>query len=166
VGELVRERADVLLAGEIAALITPAGDGVDHPADQLAYALLPIGRSGLAAEVLRDDHVGRHLRPPAWNIHVGLFEDDLTVLLGDGRRALLPFELVVGVRALLGESPLKLDFFTLRRLARLGPRARRGGASRQLVGHVCGAHPSHPPACFRSLLSRSPGVPTPRNVQQ
>src|SRR6185312_5551674 len=95
--ELGVEGLGVLLGGEVAALAAPAGDGVRHPADELAYAALPVRRAELAAEVLGDHHVGRRLRPELRHLDAALLEDLLPPLVGDDGIALLPLDRVEGI---------------------------------------------------------------------
>src|SRR5262249_6703226 len=75
----------------------------DHAADQLAHAVLALGRADVAAEVLGDDHVGRELRPGLRHLDVGLLEDHLALLVGDLGRAPLPGDGLERVLAGAGE---------------------------------------------------------------
>ena len=88
-----------VLAGEVLLRARPAGDRVDHAADQLLDAALALGRAHLAAEVLRDDDVGGLLRPELRNLDVALLEDDLALLVADHRRADFPLDLVERIDA-------------------------------------------------------------------
>ncbi len=63
VGELGVEGLAVRLGGEVAALLAPAGDGVDHARHQLADARLALGVPRRSAEVLAGDDVGGQHRP-------------------------------------------------------------------------------------------------------
>ena len=96
-----------------------------------------------AAEVLGGDHVGGQGGPALGELQVALLEDDLAVLVGDGRFAGVPLDGVVGMDALAGEAPLDgqaLPGALLARLelcvARLALRNPRGG-----VGPVAVAVP-------------------------
>src|SRR5918995_23394 len=63
VGQLVGEGSGVLFRGEVPILPPPAGDRVDHSADELANARLALGRAQRSAEVLLGHDVGGVLRP-------------------------------------------------------------------------------------------------------
>ena len=93
---------------------------------------LAIGRAEVAAEVLRDDDVGGHLRPELRHLDVFLLEDDPAALVGDDGRAHLPFAGVVDVDARLGEEAVDgdaagLGFLSGRLGGRAGVRGRREG---------------------------------------
>src|SRR5436305_1381046 len=60
VGQLVPERIAIRLGREVAAFASPLRHGADDAADELPDAGLAVGRAEVAAEVLRDDDVGRH----------------------------------------------------------------------------------------------------------
>ncbi len=92
VGELGVEGGGVLLGGEVAAQPSPAGDRVDHPADQLAHAALALRRPQLAAEVLGHHDVGGGLRPALRHLDAALLEHRLTLLVGDESVADLPVD--------------------------------------------------------------------------
>src|SRR5207302_3211657 len=62
--------------------------------DQLLDTALALGRADDPAKVLRDHHIGGHLRPGARDLDVVLFEDGLTFLTGDRRLARFPLDLV------------------------------------------------------------------------
>src|SRR5438128_2494927 len=72
---------------EVSLLVPPPMDGAHHAADQLLDAPLPLRRPDDPTEVLRDDDVGGDLRPGGRDLHVVLREHDLTLFVGDGRRA-------------------------------------------------------------------------------
>src|SRR5205814_1108928 len=80
-------------------------DGAHHAADQLPHAALPLRRAERTAEVLRDDDVGRELRPRLRHLDVALLEDGLAAFAGDDRRADLPLDRVVGVDPRRHETP-------------------------------------------------------------
>ena len=83
----------------------PVGDRVDHPADQLLDAALALGRADLAAEIFRDDDVGRLLRPGPRDLDVALLEHHFAALVADDGRAQIPFDLVERIDAGFGEEP-------------------------------------------------------------
>ena len=123
--ELGVEGLGVLLVGEVAVAAPPAGDGVDHAADELADAALAVGRAELAAEVLGDHHVGRRLRPELGHLDVLLLEDLLPLLVRDHGIAQLPLDGVEGVHP--GRRVVALEVQTPRR--GLGGGLRLGGSS-------------------------------------
>jgi len=94
VSELVAESVARGGIGEIAALFTPADDGVHHAADQLAHGAFALGSAGLAVEVFAGDDIGGGLRPVFWNFDVFLFEDRGALFVADQSGALLPFDLI------------------------------------------------------------------------
>ena len=55
---------------------------------------------------VRDDDVRCLLRPEPGELDIALLEDQLATLVGDDRRAKLPFDLVERIDAVLGEKPL------------------------------------------------------------
>ena len=75
--QVVAERLQVVVAGEVLLLARPRRDRVDDAADQLLDAALALGRPDLPAEILRDDDVGRLLGPEPGDLDVALLEDDL-----------------------------------------------------------------------------------------
>ena len=77
---------------------------VDDAADELLDAALTLGRPNLAAEILRDDDVGRLLRPELRNLDVALLEHDLAALVADHGRAQLPLDLVERIDACFREE--------------------------------------------------------------
>src|SRR5262249_30884418 len=62
-----------------------------------------------SAEVLRDHHVGRQLRPWARHLDVALLEDGLATLALDDGRADVPLDLVVRVHAGGNEVPAQAE---------------------------------------------------------
>src|SRR5206468_3679877 len=102
--ELVVKRVAIRLGCEVAALASPSRDRARDAADELARRGLAIGRADMAAEVLRYDDVGGHLRPELRHLDVFLLEDDAATFVGDGRRSHLPFARVIDVDARLREE--------------------------------------------------------------
>src|SRR5438552_16949605 len=84
--QLGAEGAQRILAREVMLIARPPGDRVDDAADQLLDGALAIGRAHLAAEIFRDDDVGRLLRPEGRNLDVLLLEDDLPLFIPDHGR--------------------------------------------------------------------------------
>src|SRR5439155_6772014 len=76
-GQFVSERPGIFFGGKIAVLQSPAGYGINHPPDHLADAMFPLWTAQRSTEVLRDDHVGGHLRPGLRDFNVRLLEDNL-----------------------------------------------------------------------------------------
>ena len=109
VGELVAERFGVLLVCEDPILDPPVRDRVDDATDELLDRSLALGRAELAAEVLGDDHVGRHLRPVRGELHLFLLEDSFAALVIDRRVTKLPLHLIEWVDTFRGEEPLELQ---------------------------------------------------------
>jgi hypothetical protein len=104
VGELVLERLSILVAGEVAAVATPARDRAGHAADHLLDRRLARGGVEPAAEVLLGDDVGGVLGPADRELHALLLEGRL-LGIADQRVADLPLDAVEGVVALLREAP-------------------------------------------------------------
>ena len=73
-------------------------------AHQLADAGLPLGRAQMPVQVLRGHDVGRGDRPVRRRLDILLLEDDVALLIGNRRGALLPLNLVIGGDALGGEA--------------------------------------------------------------
>ena len=84
--------------------LRPLGDRVDDAADQLLDAALALRRADLAAEIFRDDDVGRLLRPGLRDLDVALLEHHLAAFVADHRRAQLPLDLVERIDAGFGEE--------------------------------------------------------------
>src|ERR1035441_7292345 len=61
--QVVAERLQILLGGKVLVRSRPLGDRRHDAADQLLDAALTLRRADLPAEILRDDDVGRLLRP-------------------------------------------------------------------------------------------------------
>ena len=104
VRQLVVKDGRIFAGGKVAVGQAPVADGLGHAAHQLADAGLPLGRVQLAVQVLRGHNVGRGHRPVERNLDVLLLEDDVALLVGDRRGALLPLELVIRGDALGGEA--------------------------------------------------------------
>src|SRR5213079_2264315 len=120
-GQLVGERRPIARRGEVALRLAPLADGAHHAADQLPHAALPLGRAERAAEVLRDDDVGRELRPGPRHLDVALLEDGLAALAGDDRRADLPLDRLVRIGARRDEAPRDRQAAPRRALRRTRP---------------------------------------------
>jgi hypothetical protein len=125
--EVVAERVQVLVGCEVLLPARPVGDRVDDASNQLTNAALALGRSNLAAEILRNDNVGGLLRPALRNLDVALLEDELAALVRDDRGAQIPLDLVERVDIRVGEEPRKCQpcdrrRFLRTRLARLDAR--------------------------------------------
>ena len=104
-GQFVSERPGIFFGRKIAVLQSPAGYGINHPPDHLADAMFPLRTAQRSTEVLRDDHVGGHLRPGLRDFNVRLLEDNLAPFVDNGRRTQFPFDLVVGIHPLTGKIP-------------------------------------------------------------
>src|SRR4029079_6727310 len=92
--QVVAERLEIVFAGEVLLPPRPHRDGVDDAADQLLDAALALRRADGAAEVLRDDDVGRLLRPEFRDLDVALLEYDVPLLVADDGRSDIPFDLI------------------------------------------------------------------------
>src|SRR5204862_42177 len=97
--QVVAERAQILLAREVPVRPRPLGDRVHDAADELFDAALAPRRPYLPAEILRDDDVGRLLRPEFGNLDVALLEHHLAAFVADDRRAELPLDFVERIDA-------------------------------------------------------------------
>ena len=104
----------------------PAGDRVDDAADELLDRVLALGRADVAAEVLRDDDVGRLLRPGLRHLDAALLEDDLALLVADDGVAQLPFDLVERIDPGGREEPGKVQPRNRDRRGAPGARRRPG----------------------------------------
>jgi hypothetical protein len=67
--------ACVFFSGEVFLRAGPARHRVDDAADELADAAFALRRADLPAEILRDDDVGRLLRPRLGNLDVAVRND-------------------------------------------------------------------------------------------
>ena len=102
--QIVAERLQIRLGGEISLRPPPAGNRLHHAANQLPHAMLAPRGPQLATEIFRHDDVGRLLRPGAGHLDIALLEDDLAALVADDGRARLPFNLVERIEACLREE--------------------------------------------------------------
>ncbi len=102
-GEIVVEGGGILFGGEVAAFLSPLGDGVGDAADEGADTALALGGPGLAMEVLRGDDVGRGHGPVDGDLDILLLEDDFAAHVIDGGGAALPLDFVIGRDAGAGE---------------------------------------------------------------
>jgi hypothetical protein len=102
--EVVAERLQILVAREVLVLAAPRRDRVDHAADQLLDAVLPLRRADLTAKIFRDDDVGGLLRPGLRNLDIALLEDQLSALVANQRRAKLPLDFIERIDARLGKE--------------------------------------------------------------
>jgi len=87
VGEFVGVGLRVVFGREVTTLFAPFADASHDAADQLPDARLAFGRADVAAEIFRDDDVGRQLAPGLRDLDVLLFEDDFALLVADRRVA-------------------------------------------------------------------------------
>ena len=97
--EVGQFEAEVFAVGfglEIAVLVAPVGDGIDHALDELGDAGFALGRAHLAVEILAGDDVGGGLGPIDGHDDVALFEDNRAFIVADGGGAGLPLDFVVG----------------------------------------------------------------------
>ena len=114
-GELIDEQeAQLLLEGdrllrvqEVTAVAAPAADRVDDATNQLLDGGLALGGVLRAVEILGDDDVDRVLRPRSRHLDIGLFEDHLAGIGGDGARACGPLDLIEGVDTRGAEKPFE-----------------------------------------------------------
>ena len=97
--EVLAERLQILVGREVPVRLRPHRDRVDDAADELLDAALALGGANLAAEIFRDDDIGRLLRPGLRNLDVALLEHHLTAFVADERRADFPLDLVERVDA-------------------------------------------------------------------
>src|SRR5262249_16902055 len=137
--------------GEVALRLAPLPDRIHDTTDQLADAPLALRRAERTAEVLRDDDVGRELRPALRHLDVALFEDRLARPARDHSPPDLPLDGVVRVRRLGDEAAPEPEPAPRRAATRpvslvLG---RRPLASHRLRRH------GHPPV--RLAPGRAPG---------
>src|SRR3989441_7605450 len=104
--QLIAEDVGGLRRHEVPLLVRPPMDRAHHAADQLLDTALSLGRAEDPTEVLRDDHVGGHLRPGGRDLDLVLLEDDFTLFVGDGGLAGFPLDLVERRHARAGKVPL------------------------------------------------------------
>ena len=108
VSQLVAKRIARFRRGEVAALFSPAHDGVRHAADKLPDRSLALVGVGLAVEILAGHDVGGGLRPALGDFHIFLAENDLPFFVADLRGAPLPFDRVERRSLSVGEEPREL----------------------------------------------------------
>ena len=125
-GQLVVEHLAVFLA-EVPVGHTPVRDGPGHPMDELLDRFLPLRLGRISVEVLGADHLGGQNRPVLRNFDPLLLEDGLARIIGDLRRAAIPFDLVEGLDLRVAEDPLEWQLAGGR--GRLGGRASSLGLS-------------------------------------
>ena len=109
VREFVVKDGRIFLAAEVAIGLAPIADRFGDPGDQLANAGFTIRRTDGPVQVLRGHDVGRRHRPVFRNFDVLLFENDVALRIGDLRKALFPFDLVVGGDARFAEEAAELQ---------------------------------------------------------
>ena len=105
VAQLLLERDRLFAVQEVAAVATPAADGIDDPVDQLLDRRLSGGGVLLSVEVFGDNDVGRVLRPESRHLHIALLEQHVAAVRCDRAGTPLPFDRVVGVQARRAEAP-------------------------------------------------------------
>jgi hypothetical protein len=98
-GEVAVEALAVVGGGEVAVFHAPVGDRANDAVDELADAVLALGRADFAVEVFAADDVGRELRPEGGDFAVGLLEEDFAVLALDGGGADFPLDRVEDIGA-------------------------------------------------------------------
>ena len=95
VGQFHAEILAILGGLEVAVLLAPVGDGVDHALHQLRHRGLAVGRPQLAVEILAGDDVGGGLRPVHRHFDVALLKNHRTFVVADRGGTRLPLDLVV-----------------------------------------------------------------------
>ena len=95
VRQLEPEILAVRVGLEVAVLLAPVRDGVDHALDQLRDAGLALGRPEFAVEILAGDDIGGRLRPVDRDLDIALLEDDGAFIISNGGGAGLPLDIVV-----------------------------------------------------------------------
>ena len=104
VHQLIVKRGRVFGAAEVSAGHAPVANRLSYPAHQCAHAALALGRPHGAVQVFAGDNVGRRHRPVFRRLDVLLLEDHPALRVGDGRRAQLPLDLVIGRDSRLGKE--------------------------------------------------------------
>ena len=104
VAEFVVECGAVFGSFEIALRHAPVADGFGDASYQGADSGFALGRADGAVQVFRGHDVGRGHRPVFGDFDVFLLEDRVALGVGDLSGAALPFDLVVGRDAGLGEE--------------------------------------------------------------
>ena len=97
--EIVAERLQRCIRGEILLLARPVGNRADDAADQLFDRVLAVRRADMAPEIFRDNNVRRLLRPGLGHLDAALLEDDGALFAADDRIAEFPFDLIERVNA-------------------------------------------------------------------
>ena len=134
-GQLIAEDVRGLRRREVPLLVRPPMDRAHYTADQLLDAALPLGRAENPTEVLRDDHVGSHLRPGGRDLDLVLLEDDFTLFVGDGGLARFPLDLLERGYAGASKVPLPGKAVPVAlRGAGGGRRGQVGSVGRRLLG--------------------------------
>ena len=133
VHEFVVEDGGVFGGAEVSAGEAPVLDGLGDANDELAHAGLALGRIHLAVEILAGHNVGGGHGPVLGDLHVFLLEDDVAGSVGDLRRALLPFDLVVGRDPGLSEESAEGKAGLA---GRTGVGSGAGGQASDFVGNV------------------------------
>ena len=104
VAEFVVERCAIFRRFEIALGQAPVADGLSDASHQGADSRLALGRADGAVKILAGHDVGRGHGPVFGDFDVFLLEDGVALGVGDLSGAALPFDLVVGRDAGLGEE--------------------------------------------------------------
>ena len=102
--EFVVEGGGVFAGAEVAVFHAPVADGLGDAGDELADSGLALVGADLPVEIFGGDDVGRGHRPVFGDLDVLLLEDDAALGVGDRGGAELPFDVVVGRHAGLGEE--------------------------------------------------------------
>ena len=76
---------------EIAALFSPAHDGIHHAANQLPHRALALRAAGFPVKIFAGYNVGSRLRPTLRNFNTVLAENGHAFFVTNQRGALLPF---------------------------------------------------------------------------
>src|SRR6266478_10022101 len=97
------EALGVFRACEVSILPAPTRNRVHHPPDHLAYAMFTLRASQRPSEILRNHHVGRHLRPSFGNFNTVLFKDDFALFICNRGGTLLPLEFIIGIHPRMGK---------------------------------------------------------------
>jgi hypothetical protein len=95
--QLAVEPLGILVAGEVAVLLSPVGNRPRDAMDQLPHASFALGGAVLAIEVLADDDVGGKLGPAGGNLDVPLLEHGLARFVLDRGTAEFPGDRVEGI---------------------------------------------------------------------
>ena len=108
--EFVAEGLPFLAVGEVAVLLAPECDPIDHAIDHALERVLALRGTELAAEVLLRHDIAGVQGPVAGELDAFLLEDDRAVeMVDDAGVPPLPVDLVVWVDTGLGEVPLQPD---------------------------------------------------------